>query len=115
MEDRNQEETVAVIGQTRQTGIPRQERRQQREQPTGLDDGFVGHGRAVAVDVADAEQQEGDVDCDEDTGKDEGGFQRAEHEEECEDEPALFFVSILYSIRIILGGRVTNRNKPRES
>ena len=74
MEDGNEEETVTVIRQTGQTDIPREERRQQREQPTGLDDGLVGHGRAVAVDVADSEEQEGDVDCDEDTGEDEGGF-----------------------------------------
>lgn len=77
MENRNEEETVTVIRQTGQTDIPREERRQQRKQPTSLDDGLVGHGRAVTVDVADSEEQEGDVDCDEDTGEDEGGFQGA--------------------------------------
>ena len=77
VEDRNEEETVTVIRQTGQTDIPREERRQQRKQPTSLDDGLVRHGRAVAVDVADSEEQEGDVDCDEDTGEDKGGFQRA--------------------------------------
>ena len=44
------------------------------------------------MDVADSEEQEGDVHCDEDTGEDEGGFQRAEDEEECEDEPALLLL-----------------------
>lgn len=56
VEDGNEEETVTVIRQTGQTDIPREERGQQREQPTGLDDGLVGHGRAVAVDVADSEE-----------------------------------------------------------
>ena len=96
MEDRNDEETVAVIRYTGQTDIPREERCQQREQPTSLDDGLVGLRRAVAVDVADSEEQEGDVDCDEDTGEDEGGFQRADDEEECKYEPALILLAYTY-------------------
>ena len=64
------------------------------------------------MDVADSEEQEGDVHCDEDTGEDEGGFQRAEDEEECEDEPALLL--LVYSVYIyiyiyILGGEIPLR------
>lgn len=89
MRRRNPHKTITIIRQPRQARIPRQERGQQRKQPTGLDDGLVGGCGAVAVDVADAEEEEGDVDGDEDAAEDEGGFEGAEDEEEGEDEPAL--------------------------
>lgn len=115
VEDRNDEETVAAIRYTGQTDIPREERCQQREQPTGLDDGLVGLRWAVAMDVADSEEQEGDVHCDEDTGEDEGGFQRAEDEEECEDEPALRLLVYSVCTYIYIRRGNTIKNKPRES
>lgn len=93
MEHRNREETVAVICQPSERDVPRQESSQQREQPTGLDDGGVGHGGAVAVDVADTQEEEGDIDGDEDGGEGEGGFEGADDEEEGEDEPALYSIN----------------------
>lgn len=81
--------TITIIRQPSQANIPRLERREQRKKPAGLDNRLIGRRGAVAVDVSDAEQQEGDVDGDEDAAEDEGGFQGAENEEEGEDEPTL--------------------------
>ena len=125
-EDRNPEETVRIIGQPSQTHIPRLKSRQQRKEPAGFDHGMVGLGRAVAVDVPDAQQQKGEIDGDEDSAEDKGGFQRAQDQHEGEDEPALVVVSfhsvgnefqlgIRETGRLGNPGRNTIRNSPRES
>lgn len=74
MRRRNPYKTITIIRQPSQTNIPRLERREQRKQPTGLDNRLIGRRGAVAVYVSDAEKQEGDVDGDEDAAEDEGGF-----------------------------------------
>lgn len=89
MRRRNPHKTITIIRQPSQANIPRLERREQRKQPTGLDNRLIGRWRAIAVDVSDSQEQEGNVDGDEDAAKDEGGFQCAKDEEEGEDEPAL--------------------------
>ena len=74
MRRRNPHKTITIIRQPRQTNVPRLERRQQRKQPTSLDNRLIGRRGAVAVDVSNSEKQEGDIDGDEDATEDEGGF-----------------------------------------
>lgn len=94
VEHRNREETVTVIRQPSERDIPRQKSSQQREQTASFDDGGIGHGGAVAVNVADTQEEEGDVDGDKNGGEGEGGFEAAEDEEEGEDEPALHSINL---------------------
>lgn len=61
MGDRNDEEAVAAVGNTGQGVVPGSEGCHETKETTGLDDGGVGLARAVALDVADTEQEEGDV------------------------------------------------------
>ena len=80
---------VAIIRNTGQRIIPGHERRQQREESSGLENGRVGHIHGVAVEVGNAEQHESHVEGEEEGEEGNGRAQSAEHEEEGEDEPAL--------------------------
>ena len=56
---------VRIVQDTRQRVIPRRERGQQAEEAAGFDDGRIGHAGAVGMQVADAEEQEGQVEGEE--------------------------------------------------
>lgn len=80
---------VAIIRNTGQRIIPGHERRQQREESSGLENGRVGHIHGVAVEVGDAEEHESHVEGEEEGEEGDSRAESAEHEEEGEDEPAL--------------------------
>lgn len=61
MSDGDDEEAVAGVGNTGQGVVPGGKGRQQTEEATGLNDRRVGLARVVALNVANSEQQEGQV------------------------------------------------------
>ena len=88
---------IRIIRNTGQSVIPRGEGGEEGEEPAGLDDGSVRHPHRVAVQVPNAQQQEGQVEREEEREEGDGRAERAEHEDEGEDEPALWgwlFVSL---------------------
>ena len=89
MGDGDDEEAVGVVGDTGEGVVPGGEGGEQAEEAAGLDDGRVGLALGVAVDVADTEQQEGQVEEEEEQEEGHGGAQGAEEQDRGEDEPAL--------------------------
>lgn len=83
----NDEEAVAVIGQTSESVVPSGERSQEAEETTSLDDGGSG-GAISANQVANTQQQEGDVQEEEQQEEGNGRAEGAEQQDGGEDEPA---------------------------
>lgn len=80
---------VGIIHDPGQRIVPRQKRRQQPKEATRFDDGRVRRVRGGAVQVAEAEQQEGEIERQEEEKEGERGPQGGEEEQGREDEPAL--------------------------
>ena len=78
---------------TGQGVVPGSEGSQETKEATGLDDGRVGLARAVALDVADTEQEESEIEEEEQEEESHGRSQGAEQQDGGEDEPALWVVS----------------------
>lgn len=71
---RRKEETIPIIRQPNERDIPRLKRGQQTKKPAGLDDRLIWFCSAVAMNIANGEQEEVDGDSNERTAEDEGGF-----------------------------------------
>ena len=97
MQDRDDEETVRIVRDTGEGIVPSHEGREQGEESTGFDDGWVGRVGGVAVEIADAEEQKGQVQGQKEDEEGDGRAQRAEEEDKCEDEPALCLESVSWS------------------
>lgn len=82
------EEAVAAVGNTGQSVIPGSEGCHKTKETTGLDDGRVGLAMAVPLDVADTEQEEGEIEEEEQQEESHSGSQGAEQQDGGEDEPA---------------------------
>lgn len=89
MDDRDNEEAVAVVGHTGEGVVPRGEGRQETEKTTSFDDGRVGLALGVAVHVTNTKQQEGDVKEKEDRTEGHGRLESAEEQQRGEDKPTL--------------------------
>lgn len=89
VDDRDDEEAVAVIGQTCEGVVPGGESAQKTEEAAGLDDGRVGFVVGVALDVSDTEQKEGYVEGEKDGEEGHGGLEGTEEQDGRKDEPAL--------------------------
>ena len=88
MDDGHDEEAVCAVGDTGKRVVPGPEGGEDAEHAAGLD--AVRVGRAVlVVQVANAQQQEGEVEPEEEQEEHDRGPERAEEEDGCEDEPAL--------------------------
>ena len=74
MHHRHHKETITVIRNPRKRVIPRHEGRQEREEATRLDDGRVGLAGGGAVEVADPQEHEGQVEGEEEGEEGDGGF-----------------------------------------
>ena len=85
--DGDDEEAVRAIGDTSESIVPSQERSHETEGATGDDATALG-SRAVVLEIADAEEEEGEVKGEEEGEEGDGGAQGAEQEDEGEDEPA---------------------------
>jgi hypothetical protein len=81
------EEAVAVISQTSQGVVPSGERSQETEETTSLDDGR-GRGAIGTDQVANTQQQEGQVEEEEQQEEGNGRAEGAEEQDGGEDEPA---------------------------
>ena len=81
---------VRVIQHACQSVVPRRESGQQAKEAAGLDDRLAGLAHGVAVQPADAQEEEGQVEEEEEAEEGNGGPQRGDEQEEREDEPALF-------------------------
>lgn len=86
---------VGIVENTSQRVIPSRKRRQQPEEPSGLDDRRVRRALGIAVQVSDAEEQEGQVQGEEEGEECDGGTERGDQEEGGEDEPALSRVELV--------------------
>lgn len=115
MGDGDDEEAVAAVGNTGQSVVPGGEGSQEAEETTGFDDGRVGLARAVALDVADTQQEEGEIEPEEQQEESHGGSQGAEQQDGGEDEPALRIVSCGRRQRTETDSEeLTIRNRPKE-
>lgn len=85
--NRDDEEAVAVISQTSEGIVPSGERSQEAEETTSLDDGSGG-GAVGADQVADTQQQEGQIQEEEQQEEGNGRAEGAEEQDGGEDEPA---------------------------
>ena len=91
--DGDDEEAVAVIGDTGEGVVPGQESSEDSKDTTSLDASRVGlSGGCVDVEVSGSQKQEGQVQGEEEEEESDGGFQRADEEDGREDEPALLEV-----------------------
>lgn len=88
MGNRDDEEAVAGVGNTGQSIVPREEGSQQSEEATRLHDRSIGSS-TVMPEVADSEQQEGQIQREEKREERHGGLQGAQQEHEGENKPAL--------------------------
>ena len=73
MDDRNNKEAVAVIGQTSKSIIPREESTKEGEEPASLGELGVRHSHWVAQHVGNCEEENGEVDEEEEGEECEGG------------------------------------------
>lgn len=80
---------VAVVRDTGQSVVPRQEGRQKTEKATGLDDRWVRRAFGVAVEVADAEQEESHIEGEEEEKEGDRRTEGEEEEDSGKDEPTL--------------------------
>lgn len=86
--NRDNEEAVAGIRNTGQGIVPREEGSQQSKEATRLHDRGVGSS-TVMPEVADSQQQEGQIQREEKREERHGGLQGAQQEHEGENKPAL--------------------------
>jgi len=84
----NDEERVASIGDTGQSVVPGSKCSKDAECATRFDAAGVGVTAGVA-EVADAEEEEGQVQSEEEEEEGHSGFEGADQEDEGKDEPAL--------------------------
>lgn len=109
---------VAIIRNTGEGVIPSQEGGQKSEKASSFDDGWVRVTFLVAVEIADAEQEEGEIEGEEEGEEGDGGAEGEDEEEGGEDEPALW-KRRMFSRRIDASDqervRQTMRKKPNES
>jgi hypothetical protein len=111
----NDEEAVAAVGNTGQGVVPGSEGCHETKETTGLDDGRVGLAGAVALDVADTEEEEGEIEEEEQQEESHSGSQGAEQQDGGEDEPALQTVSRGCRQRTRTDSEeLTIRNRPKE-
>ena len=80
---------VRIICDTSQSIVPSQERCQQSEETASLHDVQVGRALGGALQVGDAEEEEGHIKGEEEREEGDGRAEGAEDEEGCEDKPAL--------------------------
>ena len=92
MQNRNNKETVAVIGQTSKSIIPREESTEEGEEPACLGELGVRHSHRVALHVGKCEEENGEVDEEEEGEECEGGSDGEEGDYRGEDEPTLFIL-----------------------
>jgi hypothetical protein len=115
VEDGRDPEAIAVIGHTGPATVEGQEGREEGEQAAGLEDFVVGLS-ADSAEIANPEQEEGDVDSEEEGEEDDGGPEGAGEADGGEDEPALDGLVSQGRFRgRMLDGKLTNRNRPNES
>lgn len=81
---------VAVVCNTGEGVVPSQEGGQKSEKASGFDDGWVRVTFLVAVEIADAEQEESDIEGEEEAEEGDGGAEGEDEEDGGEDEPALW-------------------------
>lgn len=116
MSDGNDEETVAVISKTSQGVVPGRESSQEAEESTGHLDVGVGAAVGTALQVGDAEQEEGQVQGEEQHEEGDGGLEGAEQHDGGEDEPALLHCQRDDFLHMSCEeGTLTSRKRPMES
>lgn len=86
---RDYEEAIACIGDTSQGVVPRKERGKETEEASSHDDRLLGVAQLVMADVANSEQQEGNVQSEEQGEEGDRRLEGAHQQDEGEDEPAL--------------------------
>lgn len=82
------EEAVAVVGQTSQGVVPGGESSEETEESTSLLDATVGDTGIVVVDVSNTQQEEGQIQGEEQGEEGNSGAEGAEDQDGGEDEPA---------------------------
>jgi len=87
--NRDDEEAVAVVGQTGEGVVPGGEGGEETEEATGHEDRLVGLVLGVTLDVTDTEQEEAQVEEEEQQEESDSGAEGAEEQDGGEDEPAL--------------------------
>lgn len=80
---------VRIIRDTRQSIVPGRERRQQPKEAAGFVDGHVDLAGRVALQVADAEEEKGQIEREEEEEEGDGRAKGSDEEDGGEDEPAL--------------------------
>ncbi len=89
MGDRDDEEAVRGIGNTGEGVVPGQERCENAEGATSTSE--ADRRRAIVENqVAQTQEEEGEVQGEEQEEEGHGGLQRADEKDEGEDEPALY-------------------------
>lgn len=89
MSNRDDEEAVAVVGNTGESVVPSGESGHETEETTGHLDGLVRLTRGVTLDVTNTEEEESQVQEEEQEEEGDSGAQGAEEQDGCEDEPSL--------------------------
>jgi len=87
--NRDDEEAVAVVGQTGKGVVPGGEGGEETEETTCHEHGLVGLVLGVTLDVTDTEQEEGKVKEEEQQEEGDSGAEGAEEQDGGEDKPAL--------------------------
>lgn len=89
MSNRDDEEAVAVVGQTGEGVVPGGEGGEETEETTSHKHGLVGLVLGVTLDVSDTEHEEAQVEEEEQREEGDGGAEGAEEQDGGEDEPSL--------------------------
>lgn len=105
MSNRDDEEAVAVVGQTGEGVVPGGEGGEETEETTGHEHGLVGLVLGVTLDVSDTEQEEAQVEEEEQQEEGDGGAEGAEEQDGGENEPSLRLLASKLHKGKIMGGK----------
>ena len=113
--DGNDEEAIAVISKTSEGVVPGGEGSHETEEATGHLNVLVRVAVGTALQVADTEQEEGQVQGEEQEEEGDGRLEGAEQHDGGEDEPALLNCQRDDFLHMSCGEELTSRKRPMES